>query len=295
MVVSNYLNNSNVKKLSKSASTFSSTYSFWLNVLIERAMRLFVWEKTDDVPQREIEFPLMLGNPQGITGVIKYKNKPTPFYAQYAGEPTEYFDTWKSISIYSPIKSGIYKIGKDAAIILNNSLGNSLYPLAHHYAMLLAHCEVSLVNTLINGRDSGGIPIASTRAQVKTLEAYRDALCNGRVMPIEDPAFSAIQFVGVDKNTVLSIKDLEETMRNILDDYYNAIGVRTGYDKKGNMITAEVSANDSMVLLNIDDMLDSRKRGAEFVNKLFGTNWSVKKSDLLNYLNTVEKEDIKDE
>ena len=42
------------------------------------------------------------------------------------------------------------------------------------------------------------------------------------------------------------------------------------------MIQEEVEANDSMLLLNISDMLDSRKKGAEKVNTMYGTNWSVK-------------------
>ena len=61
-----------------------------------------------------------------------------------------------------------------------------------------------------------------------------------------------------------------------MDSFYNDIGVKTGYSKKGNMIQEEVEANDSMLLLNISDMLDSRKKGVEKVNAMYGTNWSVK-------------------
>lgn len=38
-----------------------------------------------------------------------------------------------------------------------------------------------------------------------------------------------------------------------------------------------------MLLFNITDMLEARKRSAERVNKLFGVNWSVDVSPEINY------------
>ena len=66
-----------------------------------------------------------------------------------------------------------------------------------------------------------------------------------------------------------------ETRENLLNAFYSDLGVKTAWNKKGNMINEEVEANNSMLLLNISEMLDQRKQGCEKVNKLFGTNWSV--------------------
>ena len=74
-------------------------------------------------------------------------------------------------------------------------------------------------------------------------------------------AMSALVFI---LGTV--IKDLVETRKNLMTDFYNAIGVRTAWSKKGNMIVEEVTGNDSMVLFNINDMLESRKKGCEKIN-----------------------------
>lgn len=285
MFVDDYLkNNTGMKKLAKTASSFSACYKFWVNVLFERAMLLFEWSGLDkSVLQKEIEIPLLMN---GMCAVKDYCGKVTPFFANYAGAPTVYFDQWESVSIRSPKYSGTFKIGEEVALITNNALCNSLYPIIHRYAIILGHLEVSLVNTLINGRDSGGVPVASTEQQKQSIEAYRDALCNGRVGAILDPAFSGVEFIGINKNTTLNIKDLVECMENELDSFYNAIGVKTSFNKKGNMIEEEVQANDSMVMLNISDMLDARKRGAEAVNDLFGTNWSVDKVEILRYNDT---------
>lgn len=274
MFLNNYLErNTNIKQLAKEGGTFADGYAYWKELLFERAVRLFKWENTYEVPPHEIEVALLLGGACGITD--KYKKTLSAFQGWYAGAPTQYYDQYEDFSIHSPVFSGIFKIGKDIEIIKNNALMNSVYPLVHRYAIMLAHTEVSFVNTLINGRDSGGIPIASTAAQKQAIEDYRNSLCNGKVTSILDPAFSGVQFLSVDKNTVLNIKELMETRENLLNAFYADLGVKTAWNKKGNMINEEVEANNSMLLLNISEMLEQRQIGAEKVNKLYGTNWKV--------------------
>ena len=283
--------NTNLKAISKRTGTFTYSYDYWIEVLFERTMRLFKWEGTEvegnnNVPAKEIEGILLMN---GTAGVSRYKKQGTRdkklavFNGMFGAGPTVYYDEFEGYNIYSPVFSAQLTVGKDVVVMNNNRCRNSVYPLCHKYAVLLAHTEVSLVDTLINGRDSGGIPIASTEAQKVAIENYRNALCEGKVGAILDPAFSGVEFIGVSKNTALSIKDLMEVRQNLLDSFYNDIGVRTSKDKKGNMIVEEVEANDSMLLLNISDMLECRQKAAEEVNKMFGTNWSVKVADEIDY------------
>lgn len=279
--MTNYNKHFAKSKLAKESYTFSVAYDFWVETLFERCMRLFVWKNTGDVPPHEIEAMLLLGGDCGVTK--KYKRKISVFGGQYSGTPTQYYDIFEDYSIHSPLFAGTFKVGKEIEVIWNNSCRNSIFPLVHRYAVMLAHLEVSFINTLINGRDSGGIPIASTETAKKSIEAYRNSLCNGKVMPIQDPAFSGVEFIGVDKNTVLNVKELMEARQNLLNAFYNDIGVKTAHEKKGNMIVEEVNANDTMLLLNLQDMLNSRKEGAERVNKLFGTNWEVDVAEELKY------------
>ena len=260
-------------KLLKEGGTFTDGYNYWKEILFERAVRLFKWEGTYEVPAHEIEATLMMNGSCGITD--KYQRKLAVFNGWYSGSPTVYFDQYEEYSVYSPVFSANLKIGKDIEIIRNTALMTSIYPLVHRYAIMLAHTETSFVNTLINGRDSGGIPIASTAAQKQAIEDYRNSLCNGKVTSILDPAFSGVQFLSVDKNTVLNIKELVEVRENLLNAYYNDLGVKTAWNKKGNMINEEVEANNAMLLLNISDMLEQRQIGCEKINKMYGTHWSV--------------------
>ena len=270
----NYLEKYNrIPKLAKEGGSFADGYNYWKELLFERAVRLFKWENTFEVPAHEIEATLMMNGSGGVTN--KYKKTLSIFNGWYAGAPTQYFDRYEDYSVYSPVYSDVLKIGRDIEIIRNTALMTSIYPLVHRYAIMLAHTETSFVNTLINGRDSGGIPIASTEAQKTAIENYRNSLCNGKVTAILDPAFSGVQFLSVDKNTVLNIKELIEVRENLLNAYYNDLGVKTAWNKKGNMINEEVEANNSMLLLNISDMLEQRQEGADRINKMFGTNWKV--------------------
>ena len=47
------------------------------------------------------------------------------------------------------------------------------------------------------------------------------------------------------------------------------------------MIQEEVEASDGLMLFNINDMLECRKRLCEDVNRMYGTNWSVDITDEL--------------
>lgn len=287
---SSYLTNTNQKLLIKEAGTFTDGYAFWFENLFERSIKLFEWKNTEGIEPHEIEVCLM-GNGSGCV-TDKYNNTLSIFNGYQCGEPTQYFDRFKSFSVFSPVFSGIFEIGKECEIIRNNAIMNSVYPLVHRYAIMLSHTETSFVNTLINGRDSGGVPVASTQNAKTALETYRNNLCNGRVMPILDPAFSAVEFKGVDKNSPLNIKDLIEVRENLVNSFYNDIGVKTAYNKKGNMINEEVEADNSKLLLNLSEMLYQRQRGAERVNKMYGTNWSVDISPEIKLYNKEESEGI---
>ena len=148
---------------------------------------------------------------------------------------------------------------------------------------MLAHIETTYINTLINGRDANGIPVVQNEAQRQSVIAYRNNLCEGKVTAITDPAFLGVEFTANKAATTININELQESRDNILNDFYSDLGVKTTWNKKGNMIREEVNGNDSMLLLNISDMLTARERACEAVNAKYGTNWKVELSPELQY------------
>lgn len=270
-----------IPKLARESSTFNAGYLYWREQLFERVMRLFVWENTGDVKPKEIEQRLLLAGHCGITK-IKNENTLTAMFGSFHGV-TKYLDEWKFYNVRCPIYSGNRTIGKDVVVINNNSIRNPLYPLVHHYSILLAHTDVTLVDCLVNARDAGGVPVVSTEKQKQSVAEYQGKIFNGQYGAVTDIGNLGIQYVGADRKTSQGLQDLITTREKILKSFYSDIGVRSAFEKRSNSVEAEVEADTSLLLLNLSDMIDSRKKGAEEVNKLFGTNWTVHIAEEIDY------------
>ena len=265
----------------KQSCTYKAYYEYWIEQLFERIMRLFVWENTDDVEPKEIEERLLLQGHCGITKILGEKEL-TAMFGNFYGV-SKYVDDKPYYMVRCPLYSGSRTVGKDIVVIRNNSLKNSTYSLVHHYATLLAHNEVTLVDTLINVRDGGGIPIATTEKQKQSIIAYQSKVFNGQYGVVTDIGNLGLQYIGSDRKTHQNIMDIVTTREKILKSFYSDIGVRSAFEKRSNSVEAEVEADTSLLLLNLSDMLDSRKKGAEEVNKLFGTNWNVHIAKEIDY------------
>ena len=265
----------------KQSCTYKAYYEYWIEQLFERIMRLFVWENTDDVEPKEIEERLLLQGHCGITKILGEKEL-TAMFGNFYGV-SKYVDDKPYYMVRCPLYSGSRTIGKDIVVIRNNSLKNSTYSLVHHYATLLAHNEVTLVDTLINVRDGGGIPIATTEKQKQSIIAYQSKVFNGQYGVVTDIGNLGLQYIGSDRKTHQNIMDIVTTREKILKSFYSDIGVRSAFEKRSNSVEVEVEADTSLLLLNLSDMLDSRKKGAEEVNKLFGTNWNVHIAKEIDY------------
>lgn len=279
-----YMNSMNVGLKRPNDSTFKNGYDFWAQNLFERAMRIMKWDgpELDKVPQKELERPLLLGGTCFVTDRTPNRQV-VSFPGWQCGSPTYYYDEYEDYSVHSPIFSKIYVKGKDGVMIANNSTFTSIYPLIHRYATMLSHLETTFVMRLIDERDAGSIPVASTESAKAAYKTYVNNKASGLYGAMVDPAFSTMQFVDTSRANPNTLKDFVEMRKNLLHDFYEDIGVKTNWDKKGNMIEAEVMANDSCLLLNLNDMLEHRKRGCEEVNKFLGTNWTVDLSEELKY------------
>lgn len=253
-------------------NNLQSFYEYWQELLFERCMRLFIWENTGEVPQKEIEQRLLL---QGQCAVIKKNNKLFAVTCTLFNQ-TDYFDEFENITYTMPYDSGTKTIGKNSVIINNCAIRNPLYPLIHHYSNLLAHVDVSLQSELVNLR-STKTAIAKTKATADTLNKWYNDLFKGKTYAVRDSYMDGVDFIDSNKNTN-NLTNLMELRRELIANFYQDIGIRASYEKKERMNIPEVSLDDGVLLVNINDMLDSRKKACEEINRLFGTNWTVKKA-----------------
>lgn len=278
----------NLKGLSQ-ACTYDDFFHFWRDDLFSRLMRLFIYDGLgDSLPQKEIEERLYL---LGHCGITQYDGKMTAFFGSFFG-PTVYQDEFTNYTVHSPIYSNTYKINDDIVVIENNSLKIPCIEHVNHYSYLLAHAEVTLIKALIEARDAGGVPIAENEKAKQSLLAYQKAMYQGKVSVVSDLAGIGVNYLGADRRTSVNIVDLWEVRKNLLKSFYADIGVRASFDKRSNAVIDEVTSDTSMLLYNISDMLEERKKGCDRVNKLFGTNWSVRLSDEIDY-NTENEPEVK--
>ena len=284
MFLEEYVENkegSKVLKLARESTTYNRGYMYWRDALFERVMRLFVWEGTGELKPKEIEQRLHIAGHCGITKINGEKELTAMFGTFYG--VTKYIDEFTNYMVRCPIYSGKRTIGKDVVVINNNSLRNATYYLIHHYAVLLAHTEVTLVNELVNARDSGGIPIASTEKQKASILDYQGKVYNGQYGVVSDMGMLGVNYAGTDRKTAQNIMDIIEVREKLIKSFYSDIGVRSAFEKRNNTVQAEVEADTSLHLLNLSDMLDCRKKACEEVNDMFGTNWSVHVAEEIDY------------
>ena len=277
--------NKALKFFQKTGGTFLQFNAYWTENLFERIMRLFVWENTEPVPAKEIEQRLLI---QGHCGVFNFKDPKTgiteitAMFGNFNGV-AKYMDELPRYMMRCPVWSGNTEVGKNSVVISNNSLRNPALPLVNHYAYLLAHTDVTLSRLMIAARDAGGVPIATSDKQKQDIEAYQRHVYNGEDGVVTDLGALGVEYAGSDKHTNQNIVDVMDVRQRILKNFYADIGVRASFEKRSNATVNEVEADTSMLLLNITDMLESRKRGADAINNMFNTNWSVKLADEINY------------
>lgn len=266
-----------VFKIQQSETTYPRYYQYWRDILFSDVMHLFVWSGMDKVMQKEIEMRLIL---QGNCGITKINNEQelTAMFGNFYGV-SKYFDEKPFYMVRCPVYSGSRKIGTDICVIDNNKLRNPTYEIIHHYATLLAHTEVTMINTLVSARDAGGSPIARTEKAKASIEQYQSQVYNGRYGVILDSAMVGVDYGGNDKHTTQKVTDINVVKERILKDFYSKIGLKTGFEKRANIVTEELTADSDFLSFNLNDMLESRKEGCKKVNSLYGTNWSVELSE----------------
>lgn len=279
-------------KLCRENSTFNGFYIYWKEHLFERVMKLFVWENTESddkklsIKPKEIEQRLMLSGTCGITKISSPSNKVynelTAMYGTLHGV-TKYLDERTNFIVNCPIYTGDRTIGKDVVVIDNTSLRNGIMPLIHHYSIMLAHADVTLVDTLVNARDCGGVPIVTTEKQKQSVLQYQAKVFNGQYGVVTDRVNKDIAFLGNDRHTSQDIMAIMEVREKLIKSFYSAIGIRSAFEKRNNSIQAEVEADTSLLQLNLSDMIACREKGAEEVNNMFGTNWTVHIAEEIDY------------
>ena len=274
--------NVDISLYARENTTYSNFYFYWRDELFGRTMRLFK-EKTDPIKPKEIEIRLMVRGHVGIA-VLPKDNELTAFWGTFNGV-SKYMDDLPFYNVTCPIWAKNLKVGRDVIVIDNNELRNPLFDLIHHYAIILAHTEVTYITTCVNARASGGIPVATTEKQKRSIKDYLGKVFNGKFDVVTDIGNLGLDVIGATTSTAQPLEGLWNARTRILSSFLSDIGVKSGVDKRSNTVTDEISADTPSLLINLNDMLNSRKEGFARVNERFCTNWTVELNPDINYIN----------
>lgn len=264
----------------------------YVRYMLDKTNAMFEYEGLPEtIPARKLEEYLQT---RGYCAIIDYTgdNKPRGLYAVIGGrggerdayyEPIDYVfaNPWLGLD-------GTYRIYPHdpdpsqprCALIRNDSLYMGLMPMYTRYASLLTENAVTLRISDINLRAllTMGAPDDKTKASA---ELYLKRLEDGENAVIgETPFFEGVNYVD-SKHPNNHMKDLIEYEQYLKASWYNEIGLDSNYNMKRERISnGEVNQNSDALIPFVQDMLNNRTECVENINKLFGTNITVKLSSI---------------
>lgn len=256
-------------------------YSYYVELLTEKANGMYIYSGLpDSLPSDQLELKLILdgycvvfNHPKfglvtcggGLSGIDKYY-LPTNFvYAQPA------------------LESGNLIINKNCIIIYNSSIDqytrSGLSEIIQRSARMLADIDSSISILTINTRATK-LNVAANESIARTVDAAMKKIADGEIQTINTQSLLDL-YKTVDWNSEQKQQEIIELLnakQQIMASFLSEIGVKNFTEKKERLITDEVTADDQLLTINVEDMLNYRKNGIDKINKMFNTSITVERN-----------------
>lgn len=266
----------------------------YVRYMLSQTIEMFEYSGLPEtIPQKEIEIL------HQINASCIWKNvngKLYVFFGGLGGVLDEYYHPTEAV-ISNPYLNynATLKIDKDCVVTFNDKLRYGLLPMMNRYACLLADVDISIRFACINARIPYLINADDDNSKDSAEKVLTDVWNGNKLGVILNKKL-------LDKNGVFTsefgsrtqgnIKDLIELRQYLKSSWYMELGIQSNYNmKRESLNSSETTMDESVLLPLIDDMLQSRKDGLEKVNKMFGTNITVKLSSSWEKI----REEIKNE
>ena len=144
---------------------------------------------------------------------------------------------------------------------------------AEQYALMIAHCDMSIIAELVNSRFMDLLKAGNNKSAEAAAKFHKD-LYSGKLSFIYD----ATEELEVDRavNHVSKLRDYIDTKSGLLKEFYALYGINKTNEKRERMITDEVKDNQELLQFNVKDMLDQREKMCKEIRDVFGADISVK-------------------
>lgn len=242
---------------------------------LNRTSRMFRYEGLPEtIPQRSLELFLQCN---GFAGIAERDGKLYTFFGGLGGEPDPYYmPTILTVANPALKFSQNYRIDEDCVVIHNDTMLQGLIPIIKRYATAMVETELSMNIANINSRVFSLISAPDDNTK-DSAEEFLMQVEEGRLGVIAESAF----FDGVKSQPISTanrtITDLIELEQYYKASLFNELGLNANYNmKRESLNSAESQLNNDVLSPLIDDMLQCRKIGIDKMNKMFGTNATVR-------------------
>lgn len=188
---------------------------------------------------------------------------------------------------------------QNAVLMYNMELHNNIFftqvdgsfrPLLCRYARRLADIE-STENVYTIKLRMGSAPVAGDDAVNSSIKGWIRKIMRGDLdgTIADDSVLNSFRSVDVgtgnSKETLMSIQAARD---KILEQFFREIGVKSQNPKKAQITEEESSADEQLLLLSPEILLQERRKGVEAFNKFFGTNVRVRINPVYDRKNFIE-------
>lgn len=263
--------------------------------MLNNTLEMFEYDGLPEtVPQKELE---ILHQINAFAIWKKVNDKLYVFHGGLGGVLNEYYHPTRAVvsNPYLNFNEDM-EIDKTCVVTWNDKCRYGLSAMFNKYSTLLAECDISIRFATINSRIPHLVNANDdvTKESVETvLKEIWDGekfgvILNKKLIDGTNGTFT----VEFGKNNVSNIKDLIELKQYLKSSWYLELGIQSNYNmKRESLNSSETTMDEGVLLPLIDDMLNERKIGLEKVNKMFGTNITVKLSSTWEKI----REEIKNE
>lgn len=249
-----------------------------------RALGMFEWENVPEtLSVREMELELLM---TGTSRITKVDGELYAMRGGYAGScnpdylPQEVVVT----NPYIPKNEGYAKnlvIGKEAVVVWNDDMLLGLYDLISLYASQLAEAHTTLRLQLVNARANKFLSASKDSVKDDAIRVLHD-IEDGKLGVIGDrlemeAMMKSLESTDFGEAKSDSLKSTIEAIQYLSAQFNIALGLNDNYNMKREAVnSSETSVNEDTLFSLPLNMLKCRKKGAEDINHLYGTDISVK-------------------
>lgn len=250
--------------------------NLYVTTMLLRTQQMFEYDGLPDtIPRRMLESYLQR---IGAVCITEYKDNLYAFFGGLGGMPNEYYQpTIYTIANPAFNISKQLTIGTECEIIRNDSYMMGMIPIFRRYATSLVESDISMIMASKNLRAQFALT-APDDPSYKSAQKFIDDLENGELSAMASNEF--LEGIKVNPMTSSGIHALHELIENhqyIKASWFNEVGLNANFNmKRENINQSESEMNFDALLPLVDNMLVERQEGVERVNKLYGTNITVK-------------------